>query len=238
MRIQTGESLVDATPKWDWQQRQKLGQRILKDLAECLIRKRLTDPQFEPYGVRDKQAVDIMQQTLELDGYIYREGVLWVPEESVIEETEEQGLIESLINSLELQDITTLKHHLVLSVTHFQESRWDDSISNSRKVLEGILQQVAARHSIAINGKVLSSEMLGRPVEVRDYLERSGLLEKKEKETISQVYGLLSNTGGHPYIAERDQARLMRHLALTFVQFVLLRLEGSLRNNKSAHSST
>ena len=61
-------------------------------------------------------------------------------------------------------------------------------------------------------------------------LERSGMLEKKEKEAIAQVYGLLSNTGGHPYIAERDQARLMRHLSLTFAQFVLLRLEGALRS--------
>ena len=36
----------------------------------------------------------------------------------------------------------------------------------------------------------------------------------------------MSDTGGHPYMAAKDQARLMRHLALTFSQFVLLRLEG------------
>jgi hypothetical protein len=84
----------------------------------------------------------------------------------------------------------------------------------------------------------LSPDVLTKPVMVRDYLEQVGLLEKKEKEAVSQVYGLLNNTGGHPYIAERDQARLMRHLALTFSQFVLLRLEGILRVGRGSNSSS
>jgi hypothetical protein len=206
-----------------------LGQRILKKLAECLIRQRLTDPNFETYGDDDKRAVDLMQQTLEIDGYIYRDNILWIPEETVIEEAEEQGVLEGLMTSLNLPDIPTLKHHLELSVQDYQESRWDDSISNSRKVLEGVLSQAAACYITISGGNGLSPKVLERPVEVRDYLEHAGILERKEKETISSVYGLLSDTGGHPYIAERDQARLMRHLALTFSQFVLLRLEGILR---------
>jgi len=229
MCIHTGESLATATQGWSWQQRQALGQRILKDLAQCLIRQRHADPKFETYGTDKREAVDQMQQILELDGYIYREGFLWIPEEAVIEEAEEQGVLEGLMTALRLSDIPTLKHHLELSANHYRDSHWDDSISNSRKVLEGVLQQVAARHGSAV-GNALSAEILEKPVAVRDYLERSGLLEKKEKEAISQVYGLLSNTGGHPYIAERDQARLMRHLSLTFAQFVLLRLEGALRS--------
>jgi hypothetical protein len=51
-------------------------------------------------------------------------------------------------------------------------------------------------------------------------------LEKKEKDALSHVYGLLSETGGHPYVAQKDQARLMRHLSLTFCQFILIRLQG------------
>ena len=233
MRIHTGESLTSGTPSWNWPQRQTLGQRLLKDLAECLIRQRHTDPEFEPFGNDDKEAVDQMQKYLELDGYIYRDGVVYIPEDTVIEEAEEQGVLENLMASLGLPDTTTLKHHLELSVIHYQESRWDDSISNSRKVLEGILQQVASRYNSLIERSSLSAEAFEKPVFVRDYLERIGLLEKKEKETIAQVYGLLSNTGGHPYIAERDQARLMRHLSLTFAQFVLLRLEGALRSVQS-----
>jgi hypothetical protein len=42
------------------------------------------------------------------------------------------------------------------------------------------------------------------------------------------VYGLLSHTGAHPYMAENDQARLLRHLALLFAHFAMLRLQGKL----------
>jgi hypothetical protein len=58
------------------------------------------------------------------------------------------------------------------------------------------------------------------------------VLETKEKKAISEIYGLLSETGGHPYIAENDQARLSRNLALTISQFVMLRYEGVLKFSK------
>jgi hypothetical protein len=228
MQLHTGESVVAGTATWTWEQRRALGQTILKDLAECLIRERLTSLSFELSGHTRRNAVDAMQRALELDGCIYREDMLWVPEETVIEEGEEQDLLAGLFASVALPDPTTLKHHLDLSATNYQGSRWDDSIANSRKVLEGVLQQVAARHSQVVALRPLAPEELAKPVAVRDYLETSGLLEKREKTTIAEVYGLLSHTGGHPYIAEKDQARLMRHLALTFCQFVLLRLQGSL----------
>ena len=226
MKIHTGQTLVPATQSWTWEQRSILGQRLLKDLAGCLIRLRNEDPHFGEYRKGDKDTVDAMQKALELDGYIYREKMLIASEESVIEEQEEEGIILDLARSLQLHDFQTLKHHLDLSTSHYQESRWDDSISNSRKVLEGILRQVAEKHSNTISKKPLTAQDLDRAFFVRDYLEKAGVLEKKEKETLKEVYGLLSETGGHPNIAHKDQARLMRHLALTFCQFVLLRFEG------------
>lgn len=226
LRIHTGESIAKATPNMNWDQRQAYGQEILKFLAQSLLGMRNLD-----LDVSDRETIDLMQRTLELDGYVYRNNILWVPEDTVIEEAEEQGVLESLIISLKLPDVQTLKHHLDLSVIDYQESRWDDSISNSRKVLEGILSQIASRFNSTSENDELTSKILQRPVEVREYLERSGILDKKEKETIAAIYGLLSNTGSHPNIAERDQARLMRHLALTISQFVLLRLEGIIKTN-------
>ncbi len=222
MQLHTGES-VDS---------RFIGQQVLIKLAECLIKESLSNPDFEKYGDKDKKAVDFMQKCLELDGYIYSNGSLLVPEESVIDEAEETGILENLMISVGLKDITTLKHHLDLSVTDYQESKWDDSISNSRKVLEGILAQVANRFNEVVKGAPLQEEILSRSSSVRDYLEKQSLIGKSEKETISQVYGLLSETGGHPYMAQRDQARLMRHLALTFSQFILLRLESALQSYK------
>jgi hypothetical protein len=92
---------------------------------------------------------------------------------------------------------------------------------------EGVLQEVAASHHLASRGSAVPEETYSRPARVRDYLEPSGLLEPKEKQALSSSYGLLSETGGHPYMAQSDQARLLRHLALTFSQFALLRLKGS-----------
>lgn len=232
MQIHTGESLVSGTPSWTWEQRRVLGQRILRDLAECILRNRYEDPGYGAYRKDKIVAVDGMQRLLELDGYVFREKILWIPDETVIDEREEEGVVLGLIKSLHLQDYITIKHHLELSASHYQEERWDDSISNSRKLLEGVLQQVASQHSLAFGPRPLAAEDLDKPFAVRDYLEEAGLLERKEKEAVKQIYGLLSDTGGHPYVAQRDQARLMRHLALTFCQFVLLRLEGALKKSK------
>ena len=66
---------------------------------------------------------------------------------------------------------------------------------------------------------------------MRQYLERQGIFERKERESIDKLYGLLSETGAHPYMAESDQARLLRQLSLTLSQFVLLRLEAALTNS-------
>ena len=229
LRLHTGESIAQATLDWSWQDREMLGQRILKDLAETLIRERLNNPDF--FGSKQYQidAVDNMRRTLELDGYVFRDGILWVPEESVVDTVEEQGLLENLMATMSLPNIPLIKHHLELSVSNFQESKWDDSISNSRKVLESVLSQTAERLGAYYESDSLSPDDLNWASRVRDYLERKNILDKKEKETISKVYSLLSELGGHPYIADRDQARLMRHLALTFSQFVLLRLDGKLK---------
>ena len=37
MKLHTGESLVTATPQWSWQQRENLGPRYLRNLAEDIL---------------------------------------------------------------------------------------------------------------------------------------------------------------------------------------------------------
>jgi hypothetical protein len=110
-------------------------------------------------------------------------------------------------------------------------AKWDDSISNSRKVLDAILKQITERLYLTIEKKPAPAGLLKNAHQTREYFERRGLVTTVERETLDKTYGLLSVTGGHPYIAEKDQARLMRHLALTFSQFVLLRYQGFLINN-------
>ena len=51
------------------------------------------------------------------------------------------------------------------------------------------------------------------------------LLSLKERLAFDHLYGLLSETGGHPSMAEPDQARIFRRLSLSMALFVLLRYQ-------------
>jgi hypothetical protein len=221
LKIHTGESLYPSTQGWTWPQREKLAQELLRHLAEDLAK--------WWRGVRHTDVRDDLKEllrSLELDGYAFRGDALLAPEEDVLDAKEQSGVLQDLHRELQLENQDTIFHHLALSEEHYMAKRWDDSISNSRKFLEGVLQEVAANHHLAFHGSAISGEIYSKPVRVREYMESSGLLEGKEKQALSSSYALLSETGGHPYMAKSDQARLLRHLALTFSQFALLRLKG------------
>lgn len=224
MKLHTGEIQYDATPGWDWEQRQQLGQEILRELASDIL---LTND--EPVCERIHKATGSLKASLELDGYLLSGDRLLVPESEVLDAQEKTDLLRSLYSELSLGNQATAFHHLALSEKHYIDKLWDDSISNSRKFLECTLAE-GSLLSASKGGPPISRQSSERPVEVREYLERAGLLERSEKEALSKVYGLLSKTGGHPYMAQHDQARLLRHLALTLAEFVLLRLRGKIRS--------
>jgi hypothetical protein len=232
MRLHTGETIAQSTPQWDWKRRAKLGNRLLVGLAEDILRYMQTvDRSYMYSALKHKDELrDQLCRNLELDGYEFRNARLVFTETAVLDTEEEEGLLQRLMTDLKLPDQQTPGHHLAKTAEHYTAGNWDDCISNARKVLESVLGQVAQIHSVKIRGTALDPQKLHRPVEIREYLHREGLLEEKEKKAVAEVYGLLSNTGGHPYIAEKDQARLMRHLALTFTQFAILRLQGALQS--------
>lgn len=227
MKLHTGETQYKATETWSWEDRKQLGQKYLTDLAQDILNYWHND-YSDHFKKETNGLIDELLKSLELDGYVYQDSRLLAPEDDVLDVQEATGLLEFLFSSLNLNNKATAFHHMSLSEEHYIAHKWDDSISNSRKFLESVLQEVAALHSLKINNKQLPEKVYTRPVAIRDYLEEEGLLEKKEKETLANVYGLLSQTGGHPYMARNDQARLLRHLALTFSQFVMLRFKGSL----------
>lgn len=226
MKLHTGESQYAATEGWSWPEREKLGQQYLQQLAEAML-KYLGEPsQYLRKG--EDSLIEDIRKRLELDGFVFRDTSLLAPEEDVLDAEEAAGVLQRLYGELQLEDASTAMHHLKLSEEHYLAERWDDAISNSRKFLECVLREVARRHSLAIKGAELSEGAAKQPARIRDYLESAGLIEAQEKKTVASIYGLLSATGGHPYMAENDQARLLRHLALTVSQFVMLRLRGAL----------
>lgn len=227
MKLHTGESLYSATNSWTWEQREKLGQRYLHDLAEDILNHWSNVRSDSGLYAKELALAAQLQKQLELDGYEYRNNRLLESEAEVLNVAEEESVLKNLHSELQLSNRETAFHHLELTEQHYLEARWDDSISNSRKFLESVLQEIASSHSTRVRGEKLSSSTYSYPARVRDYLEKQGLLEPKEKEALSGIYGLLSNTGGHPYMAAQEQARLLRHLALTLAQFAMLRLRGS-----------
>jgi hypothetical protein len=93
-----------------------------------------------------------------------------MPESDVLDVEEEMGVLESLYRTLVLNNKETAFHHLKLSEEHYLESKWDDSISNSRKFLEAILQEVASAHSLRTNNVNLPEDVYTWPAKIRDYL--------------------------------------------------------------------
>ena len=228
LKIHTGETLVKATQNWSSQERVKLGQRYLKDLAESIL-----NWYAEGRDSWNQQRYDLFRdkllRRLELDGYVMRDATLFFTGADVLNVEEERTLLHHLHTLLRLPDQSQTFQFLQLAEEHFVSGRWSDCIANSRKFFEAILSQIAATYSQSKLGTQLGASVVESPVKVRCFLEDKGLVEKKEREAIDKIYGLLSHTGSHPYMAEDDQARLLRQLSLVLTQFVLLRLEGALK---------
>jgi hypothetical protein len=209
---------------------EQICQAWLVKLAEILLVLRQEHPeQLRNPAVND--GIEHMKAQLELEGFIYRNKTIVREEAAVINEPAEQDYLSSLIDALPFSDGDLIKHHLQLSEDHYINGRWDDSIANARKFLETISSQTADAISVKLDSRHLSPEMLKNITDIRDFLQRKGIIDASEKDGLKTTYALLSSTGGHPYIARQDQARLMRHLALTFCQLILIRYEGFLIAN-------
>lgn len=139
MRLHTGESVVLATPEWTWEQRSKLGQRLLRDLAEDVLVWANTPDTYAGKSVDD--LLPKLTAELELDGHIFRDGKLYYTEAAVLDTEGEEGILAKLIKDIALENQDIMEHHLELSETHYVDEKWDDSIANSRKFLESILKQ-------------------------------------------------------------------------------------------------
>lgn len=116
---------------------------------------------------------------------------------------------------------------LDLSREHFVAGRFSDCITNSRTFLDQVLTEVARLH-FGRKGSSAKAPNYKNAASVREYLVQAGLLTDPEKEAVRWLFQLLSQ-GPHPYMTDRDQARLLRLMCLPFTQYIMLRLQGSLK---------
>ena len=94
LKLHTGESIVSATKDWSWEQRQKLGQRLLRDLAEGQM------IWYESLRSNDwmwnnlyREKANELQRRLELDGYLFGDGLLLQQQADVINIEEEKSIL-------------------------------------------------------------------------------------------------------------------------------------------------
>lgn len=174
----------------------------------------------------ERERPEELQISLELDGYQFNGTRLLVYEVDVINTVQETGILHQLYRQVGLDESETAFHFLSLSDEHFIAKHWSDLIHQGRNFLEFTMAQ-AAKKWAAHRG--IATPRLDKPVEVRAYLQTNDVLSDREREMLNVLYGLLSNTGGHPYIAANDEARLCMNMVLTYTQFILMRLNGKLK---------
>jgi hypothetical protein len=218
MHLETGES-IPAQEGRSPSKRREYGRAQLQLLIELAVRK----ASEEQINRADGYAA--LVASLELDGYQIRDGRLLPAESEANEVVEEKGELAHHYQRLGLPNLAIVKHHLELSEKHYIDGIWDDCIGNSRDYYEQVLHDVAETWSKRTGALPFPPKGKSQPVKIREYLRDCGLLGEDEFQAFSKLYGLLSATGGHPGMAQKDQARIFRRLALTMVQFLLLRYE-------------
>ncbi|MBN1971035.1 MAG: hypothetical protein JW870_16830 [Candidatus Delongbacteria bacterium] len=224
-KLHTGETLAEATPGLSWENRKQLGQKYLSELIIDILDYSYSN-KYDYSTHKVEEFVKELINLIELDGYKYKKGLLLPPEEDVIDIDTERGYLQELISDAGLKNQETILHHLNLSEEHYINSKWDDSVSNSRKFFEEIVRQVANKLSFLKVGKDLDDKILEKGGSCINYIKKEGLIEEKEDKALGELYVLMSSEGGHPYMAQKDQARFLRNLSLTTSQFILLRLIG------------
>lgn len=223
--LHTGEAFTRTDPATASAERHRRGQEYLHRLAECALVADEGEWKGE-YGY-ERQYADALRKQLELDGYVWRNGKLYYSESDVIDADVERDLLVTLIREAGLAKQDVLTTFLERSETFYSSNDWNESVTNSRNFLESVLREAAARHHAKVKGAPIKETVYSSPNAVRQYLESSGLITEKDKEGLNAVYKLLSEQGVHPYLAQKDQARLMRHQARMCAQFILSKLQAA-----------
>jgi hypothetical protein len=152
---------------------------------------------------------------LQLDGLAWQGSQLRRVDESAFDVVEGATVIEALYTRTALPDPARITRELREIDDHYESGKWGDSIKHARDLLELILSTIVR--------SLYPSAKASRPVEVRGALTDGQFWDVKECGYVNALYQLLSEKGGHPNLAEQDNALICRQYALSVVHFVLLR---------------
>ena len=205
------------------------GLRLIPAATNDRTRDAITAAQLRVMRAKWLPPIEALRSALELDGYAFRDGALYFRESSPVPAEKHRDLLVKLAQDLGLGEVSVFTHCLQVSEDRYQSQAWEDCVGNARKAMELAFFQCASLWSRRSAGANLPSDFEKRPVKVREYFKDQGLISEKEHEALSKNYALLSEVGSHPYIAQADQARMLRQIALVLTEFVMVRTSGALK---------
>jgi hypothetical protein len=211
-QFHTAESLkTDGT--WTKEKKVAWCQRLLEKLAADILK----------HDGAASEESEALRKSLELDGYVFADGVLRRSEGETKDVEQERGELLNLYTTLRLPNEAIVRDCLSKSEEHFSSGAYRDCISNARHFLEQVVHDVADAWSRRPNQPALvippKAPAAGPS---RNYLRDNGVISADECQSFASLHGLLSATGGHPALPEHEQARVFRRLALSMALFTLL----------------
>lgn len=158
---------------------------------------------------------------MRIDGYIYEKEKLYEINTDV---DDKANLIKSKFKKYGFNNETEFDVFYANMNEHFENSKWEDSIHNSRKLYEIVLKECAIYYSknIAKDNEKLSN---AKPIDVRLYLEKNNYFSEDESNIIQYYYKYLSNIGSHPKLALEEQADFSRVMSINTILYAINRLE-------------
>lgn len=189
---------------------QEIGQKDLKSMIVGILKQKI---QIE--------SLEILENNLRIDGYIYENGKLYEINTDI---DNKATIIKVKFKRLELGQQEEFEKFYNDMNEHFENSKWEDSIHNGRKLYEIVLLQCASYYSSKIlkDGKIKGEE---KPVQIREYLEKSNYFSKDESNIVQYYYKYISNIASHPKIALQEQADFSRVMTVNTILYTINRLE-------------
>lgn len=176
-------------------------------------------------GIFDKkiqsESLETLENYLRVDGYIFENGKLYEINTDV---DEKASIIKTKFNRLNLGQQEEFQKFYNDMNEHFENSKWEDSIHNSRKLYEIVLMECAKyySHNIIKDNAITGNE---KPVQVREYLDKKNYFSEDESNIIRYYYKYISNIASHPKIALQEQADFSRVISVNTMLYALNRLE-------------
>jgi hypothetical protein len=174
---------------------------------------------YRPYQdqlIFDTPLADL-ERFLRLEGWEFSQGSLRRTETATVDLQVEEDALLTLLRASDLPNAALIETHLSRSADDYGRDN-NNSMTNSRQALEGLLQDIA---DVTANQR---NEAAPQREQVRDYLEDCGFFTREEKRGFSGVHGFLSDAA-HPGIVDQEAARFGRNFALGACHYALQKFQ-------------